>query len=200
LPGREDREVCVTSTDDKRHALRSQPSARRTERLFKAALLVKGVDGAVELVGAVALLLVSGATVRRLVADVLSHDLLGPPDGSLARHFVAGTAEFASGNRTFVVVYVGLHGVVKLALVAALLRRWLPAYPIAMVVLGAFVVYEVYRATHTGSVLLPFLAVLDIAIIVMIVREYRLLRRGRASAQDVDGAGHDEHDHGKRDG
>lgn len=157
----------------------SEPSVRRTEQLFKAALLVKGVDGAAELIGAVALLLVSGATVQRLVADVLSHDLLGPPGGSLARHFVAGTAEFASGNRTFAVVYLGLHGMVKLALVAALLRRWLPAYPIAVVVLGAFVVYEVYRATRTGSVLLPFLAVLDIAIIVVIVREYRLLRRAR---------------------
>ncbi len=42
--------------------------------------------------------------------------------------------------------------------------------------LGAFVVYEVYRATRTGSVLLPVLAALDIAIIVVIVREYRLLR------------------------
>jgi len=86
------------------------------------------------------------------------------------------------------------------ALVTALLRKWLPAYPLAVVILGAFVIYEVYRATHTGSVLLPFLAVLDIAIIVVIVREYRLLRRRRASTQDVDGANHDEHDHGERDG
>ncbi|MDQ4092510.1 MAG: DUF2127 domain-containing protein [Actinomycetota bacterium] len=155
----------------------SQPSVRRTAQLFKAALLVKGVDGAVELIGAVALLVVSGATVQRLVAEVLSRDLLGPPDGSLARHFVADTAEFASGHRTFAVVYLGLHGVVKLVLVVALLRRWLPAYPIAVVVLGTFVVYEVYRATHTGPVLLPLLAVLDIAIIVVIVWEYLLLRR-----------------------
>jgi len=80
------------------------------------------------------------------------------------------------------------------ALVTALLRKWLPAYPLAVVILGAFVIYEVYRATHTGSVLLPFLAVLDIAIIVVIVREYRLLRRRRASTQDVDGAGHSERD------
>jgi uncharacterized membrane protein len=68
---------------------------------------------------------------------------------------------------------------VKLALVAALLRRWLPAYPIAVVLLGTFVVYELYRATRTGSVLLPLLAVLDIAIIAVIMREYRLLRRER---------------------
>jgi uncharacterized membrane protein len=158
----------------------ASPGTRRTELLFRIALLVKAIDGAVELIAAVVLLLISGATVHRLIDDVLSHDLLGPPDGSLARHFVAGTAEFASGNRTFAVVYLGLHGVVKLALVAALLRKWMPAYPVAVVVLGLFVVYEIYRATQTGSVLLPVLAAVDIAIIVMIVREYRLLRATRA--------------------
>ncbi|MGH3786696.1 MAG: hypothetical protein ACRDRG_09135 [Pseudonocardiaceae bacterium] len=61
----------------------SEPRARRTEQLFKVALLIKGVDGSAELLGAMALLLVSGATVHRLVADVLSRDLLGPPDGAL---------------------------------------------------------------------------------------------------------------------
>jgi uncharacterized membrane protein len=158
----------------------ASPGTRRTELLFRIALLVKAIDGAVELIAAVVLLLISGATVHRLIDDVLSRDLLGPPDGSLARHFVAGTAEFASGNRTFAVVYLGLHGVVKLALVAALLRKWMPAYPVAVVVLGLFVIYEIYRATQTGSVLLPVLAAVDIAIIVMIVREYRLLRATRA--------------------
>jgi len=72
--------------------------------------------------------------------------------------------------------------VLKLVLVTALLRKWLAAYPVAVVVLGAFVLYELYRATQTGSILLPFLAVLDIAIIVMVVREYRLLTRERAQA------------------
>jgi uncharacterized membrane protein len=154
-------------------------SARRTERLFRIALLLKGLDGAAELVAAIVLLFVSGTAVHGLVAEIVSRDLLGPPDGFLARHLVAGTAEFASGNRTFVVLYLGLHGVVKLALVAALLRRWLPAYPVAAVVLGVFVVYELYRAVHTDSVVLPLLAVLDILIIIMVVREYRLLRAVR---------------------
>lgn len=149
--------------------------ARRTDRLFRIALLVKAVDGAAELVGALVLLAVPGAALASLVNAVVARDLLGPPDGSLARHFEAGTAEFVSGSRTFAVVYLALHGVVKLALVAALLRRWRPAYPVAALVLGVFVAYEVYRATQTGSLLLPFLAALDVAIIWLIVREYRLL-------------------------
>lgn len=159
--------------------LMDESSARRVERLFKVALLVKGVDGAAELIAAVALMLVPGAKVHGLVADVLARDLLGSADGWLARHFVTVTDQFAAGNRTFAVVYLGLHGVVKLALVGALLRKWLPAYPVAIGVLGVFVVYELYRATRTGSILLPVLAVVDIVIIVVIVREYWLLRRQR---------------------
>ena len=147
-------------------------------------MLVKGIDGAAELIAAMVLLLVSTATVHRLVADVLARDLLGSADGRLARHVVTITDGFATGNRTFAVVYLALHGVVKLALVLALLRKWVPAYPVAIAVLGAFVVYEVYRATRTGSLLLPVLAALDIAIIVVIVREYRLLRRDRPEVKE----------------
>jgi uncharacterized membrane protein len=149
------------------------------ERLFRLALLFKGLDGAAELIGALTLLLIPASAVHHLVADVLARDLLGPPDGFLARHLVAGTAEFATGNRTFVVLYLALHGIVKLALVVALLRHWLPAYPVAVVVLAAFVGYELYRAFHTGSVLLPFLAALDVLVIVLVIREYRVLRRAR---------------------
>jgi uncharacterized membrane protein len=155
--------------------------AHRTDRLFRIALLVKAVDGAAELVGALVLLTVPGAALASLVNDIVARDLLGPPDGSLARHFEAGTAEFVSGSRMFAVVYLALHGVVKLALVVALLlRRWQPAYPVAALVLGVFVAYELYRATRTGSVLLPLLAALDLAIIWLIVREYRLLRASRS--------------------
>lgn len=141
--------------------------------LFRIVVLLKGVDAAAELMIAIVLLVIPQADVHRIVADVVTRDLLGPPDGSLSRHFVSGTAEFASGNRTFAVVYLALHGVVKLALVVALLRRWRPAYPVVIGVLALFVCYEVYRATQTGSVLLPFLAAFDIAVIVLVWREYR---------------------------
>ncbi|MHA6618598.1 DUF2127 domain-containing protein [Pseudonocardia sp. DLS-67] len=150
--------------------------AGRTERWFRAALLLKALDGAAELVGAVVLLLVPAATVHRLVAEVVGRDLLGPPDGFLTRHLVAGTAEFASGGRTFVLVYLGLHGILKLGLVWALLRKVRPAYPVTAAVLAVFVAYELIRAAHTGSAVLVLLAMLDVMVIVFVLREYRLLR------------------------
>jgi uncharacterized membrane protein len=163
----------------------------RSERLFRIAMAFKGIDGLLELVGGITLLLVPQAEVQKAITAVVARDLLGPPDGSLARHFVAGTAEFASGDRTFAVAYLLLHGVLKIGLVVALLRHWLPAYPVAIVVLSAFVVYEVYRATRTGSVLLPVLAVVDVAVITLVVREYRALRRAQSAPRgSVKGSPH----------
>jgi uncharacterized membrane protein len=148
----------------------------RLDRLFRLALLLKGLDGAAELVAALVLVAVPGATIHRLVADVLARDLLGSAHGALAQHVATVTDAFATGDRTFAVVYLALHGVVKLALVGALTARWLPAYPVAAAVLTAFVAYEVWRAVITGSLVLPVLAVLDVAIVVVVVREYRRLR------------------------
>ena len=130
LPGWSGGHRCTRLT---RAAVAGQPPS---PVLFRVAVLVKGLDGAIELIMAVVLLALPQQAVHRLVADVVTRDLLGPPDGALSRHFVAGTAEFASGNRTFVLLYLALHGVIKLALVVALLREWRAAYPVAIAVLG----------------------------------------------------------------
>jgi uncharacterized membrane protein len=71
---------------------------------------------------------------------------------------------------------------VKCGLVLALARRVRPAYPIAAVVLGLFVAYELYRAVRTGSLLLPVLAALDVLVIALVLREYR-----RLPAREPDG-------------
>jgi uncharacterized membrane protein len=146
--------------------------------LFRAALLLKGRDGAVELLAAVALAAATPDLLEGVVRVVLDHHLLGGPHSDLAMRFAAGEEQFLGSGRTFAVVYLALHGVVKCGLVLAMAQRVRPAYPVAAVVLGLFVVYELYRATRTGSVLLPAFAALDLLIIALIIREYLRLRRG----------------------
>jgi len=63
-----------------------------------------------------------------------------------------------------------------------LLRKVLPLYPVACVVLGAFVVYEIFRAVRTHSIALPIFAAIDVVIIILVIREYAQLRRERAAA------------------
>ncbi|MER7015781.1 DUF2127 domain-containing protein [Saccharopolyspora sp. NPDC000359] len=149
-----------------------------TDRLFLVAVLVKGLDGAVQLVGGIALAFLPPDAITRLAHAVVTRDLVGPPTGALAGHFEEAARHFAAGNRAFVVAYLLLHGAIKLVLVTALLREVLPVYPVAAAALGLFVLFEVLRAARTGSLVLPLLAALDVAIIVLVVKEYRELRRG----------------------
>ncbi len=149
------------------------------DRLLRAALVLKGIDGAVELLAGLALLVVGPGTIDGLTRRVVEHHLLGSPHGALAERVSAGEVAFSSGDRTFAVVYLTLHGLVKLGLVGALLREVLPAYPVAVGVLGLFCVYEAYRAVERGSWSLGVAAGLDLAVTVLVLLEYRRLRGRR---------------------
>ncbi len=144
-----------------------------TDRLLRAVLALKGLDGGVELFGAVALAVASPQALGGLARRVVDHHLLGGPHGVVAERFAAGEATLAGSGHTFAVVYLAVHGLVKLGLVVALLRRVRPAYPVAVAVLGVFVLYEGYRAAVRGSLLLWASAALDVVLIVLVVREYR---------------------------
>jgi uncharacterized membrane protein len=157
-----------------------------TDRLFRIAVILKGIDGGVQLLGGLLLIVVPPAAITGLANAIITRDLLGDPGGTLAQHLQTAASSFAGGGgggtRLFAIIYLLAHGVIKLALVWALLRKILIAFPIGVVVLTGFVVYEVWRAAHTHSIALPIFAALDVVIIVLVIREYFKLRRERAEA------------------
>jgi uncharacterized membrane protein len=151
--------------------------ADKTEKLFRVAIALKGIDGGIQVVGAVLLALVPASAVTGLAHSIITRDLLGDPGGVLAQHLQKAAEDFAGGGtKTFAVVYLLAHGLIKLGLVYALARKIVRAYPVAAVVLAAFVVYEIIRAVHTHSIALPFFAALDVVIIGLVLREYQKLR------------------------
>jgi uncharacterized membrane protein len=153
--------------------------ATTTDRLFRVAIAIKGIDGGLQLIGALALIIVPPTVITGWANAIITRDLLGDPNGTLAGHLEKAAADFAGGTRTFAIVYLLAHAVIKLGLVWALVKRVRAAFPVAVVVLAAFVVYEVWRAVHTHSITLPIFAALDVVIIVLIIREYRQLRAER---------------------
>jgi uncharacterized membrane protein len=154
-----------------------------TDKLFKVAIALKGLDGLGQLVLGIVLIFLPPTLITGLANEVVTRDLLGDPAGTLSTHLQTAAHNFADGSsRTFAIGYLLLHAVIKLGLVAALLRKIMPLYPVAAVVLGAFVVYEVYRAVNTHSIALPIFAAIDVVIIILVIREYQQLRRERAES------------------
>jgi uncharacterized membrane protein len=151
-----------------------------TDKLFRIAIALKGLDGGIQVIGAIVLAVIPPAVIGGFAHSIVTRDLLGDQNGTLATHLTKAAADFTGGDtRVFAILYLLLHGIVKLALVVAMLKKILPAYPVAAVVLAGFVVYELWRAVHTHSIALPFFAALDLVIIVLVLREYRQLRAER---------------------
>ncbi|MEI7768509.1 MAG: DUF2127 domain-containing protein [Chloroflexales bacterium] len=76
-------------------------------------------------------------------------------------------------HRVFVVGLWGKAiGLVKLGVVAGVLRRHRWAYPVAISVLGAFIAYQIYRLSYAFSLGLLLLTLFDAAIVGLTWREY----------------------------
>lgn len=105
-----------------------QQKPSTTERLFRIAITVKGLDGGLQLLGAILLVFIKPSYLAGLAQQALTRDLLGAQDGALAKHFQLATDSFIHGNtRWFAIFYLGLHGIIKLGLVFALLKKIRPA-------------------------------------------------------------------------
>jgi uncharacterized membrane protein len=59
-----------------------------------------------------------------------------------------------------------------------LLKHRLWAYPVAVLVFGAFIIYQLYRFMLTQGLGLIVLSLFDLVVIWLIYVEYRALKRG----------------------
>ncbi|HKI86962.1 MAG TPA: DUF2127 domain-containing protein [Thermoanaerobaculia bacterium] len=146
-------------------------------RLFEIGVILKGIDGVLELVGGALLLAVSHPTLNRLVFAITRQEISEDPHDLVANALRSTVAHLSVGTQTFSSVYLLVHGAIKIVLVAGLLRRKLWAYPSALSVLALFVLYQGYRLSHTRSLALLVLTAVDLVILYLIAREYRWLRR-----------------------
>ncbi|MEM5452358.1 DUF2127 domain-containing protein [Paraburkholderia guartelaensis] len=98
-----------------------------------------------------------------LVANILLHTV---------QHLSVDAQRFAG-------IYLLAHGVVKLWLVAGLLRERLRYFPVSIVVFALFIAYQAYRFTYIHSVWLLLVTALDVVVIALTWHEYRYLRDNR---------------------
>lgn len=153
---------------------------RQIRRVFEISVLLKGVHALIECVGGIALYFISTETILRLVNRLTQEELLENPDDFLATHLLRWAQEFSVATKSFYAFYLLSHGIVKLWLVAGLLRNRLWSYPASLWVMGAFIAYQLYRFSYTQSLGLIVLTVFDVFVVVLIWHEWRLVKRLRS--------------------
>jgi len=150
---------------------------KRIHQIFVVSVLFKGAHALIEIVGGVALYLVSAATIVAAVTRWSHDELIEDKHDWIAGQLLRFAGTFSVQAHDFYAFYLLSHGVVKAILVFGLLREKLWAYPASFAVFGAFIAYQLYRYSFTHDVALIFLSIFDLFVIALAVHEYRLLRK-----------------------
>ena len=149
------------------------------DRVFEVGIVLKGLDGLLELIGGVLLLLITPADLNSIVRALTQHERSEDPRDLIASWLLHTADGLTGSGLLFGAAYLLVHGIVKVVLVVALLRNKLWAYPWLIAVLLLFIGYQAYRIALTPSAGLIALTVFDITIVALTVREYQRQRTTR---------------------
>jgi uncharacterized membrane protein len=149
---------------------------RRIHKIFEISVLLKGAHALIECIGGLVLAFVSTTAISRLVNALTQEELIEDPNDFVAAHLLRLAQNLTVSTQRFYAFYLLSHGVIKAFLVIGLLRNKLWAYPFSLVVLGLFIVYQLYRFSYTHGIGLMVLTVFDVIMMGLIWHEYRLVR------------------------
>ena len=150
---------------------------KRIHQIFVFSVLFKGVHAIVEIIGGIALYLVSTETILRSINRWSYDELIEDRHDWIANHLLEFSGNFSIAEHDFYAFYLLSHGIIKTILVIGLLREKLWAYPASFAVFGAFIAYQLYRYSFTHDFGLILLSIFDAFVIYLAVHEYRLLRK-----------------------
>jgi uncharacterized membrane protein len=108
----------------------------------------------------------------------LETSLLRPPPDFIWGFAIKGFQGFtATPQAVWVFIFLS-HGIVKLALIAGLLRNKLWAYPWSAAIFSLFILYQLWQMMSTPSLVLLLIIALDVIVVFLVLHEYRYrLRR-----------------------
>src|SRR5262245_48834974 len=90
--------------------------SKALRRTFEVGLILKGLDGILEVIGGILLLVISPRAIAHLVHDLTMHELSEDPHDFIARSLVHATGHLTGSATTFGAIYLLSHGAAKVVL------------------------------------------------------------------------------------
>jgi len=143
---------------------------------FEIGLLLKGIDGLLEIIGGILLTVLNPQRMNRMVSFFTQHELSEDPKDTVANFLVALGHSFSISAQQFAAVYLISHGAIKLILILLLWKKKLWAYPLSILFLVLFIIYQIYHYTFTHSASMILLTLLDTVMIILTYLEYKRIQ------------------------
>jgi len=139
---------------------------------YLGAILIKGFDGALETLTGITLAITGPQRFYGWVIRFTAPELTGHHP---ALHAIrSGATRLAEASHEFVLFYLLVHGFLKLGIVVALLwRGGRLVFPIAALILAAFVVYMSWHLSMRWSGWVLSFALFDLLTLALVLNEWR---------------------------
>lgn len=147
------------------------------DRAFRISLIVKGFDGALQLIGGVAVLFVEPGTLSRWFRYLTRYLLHRNPHNSESNFIHSAAQQFGFSVEILICIYLLSHGVIKVLLVYGLLKGKLWVFPAALTGFGFFLAVEVYRISEHFYWGILILMCVDVFVITMVILEYLKVKK-----------------------
>lgn len=142
------------------------------DKIFEGGIIIKGISGLLELIGGFLLLFMNPDRLKRLLEFVTQRHIVNDPHNRFDAYLLHITQHFSSGSKAFGVAYLWIHAVIKLVAVIGILQNRLWAYPFSLIMLGLFIIYQLYSIIVDVSLGMILLTIFDVLIVWLIWHEY----------------------------
>jgi uncharacterized membrane protein len=153
------------------------------DRYFRIGVILKAIDGGLEIAGGLLLVIVPIAKVKGLVASLCLYEIQQDNHHAFIASLILHLNQKIDPHiELFAVFYLLAHGGIKLLLALALIKQYYRLYPYAIGFLLAFVGYQIYLICFNHSVTLAVLTVFDCGVAWLTYLELKRHRKAASHA------------------
>lgn len=149
----------------------------KTIPLFKISMVWRTFYGTLKIIFGLILLRILSVGISGISYNLIGKELLEDPNDLFIKLIEIFINKVTAGTGTFVAFYLIFWGIIDAFFSFYLLKKKIWAYPITLMLIFGFTLYEIYRYFHTFSGTLLFVIFIDIAISLLIYKEYILLKK-----------------------
>lgn len=151
---------------------------------FKIGLMIQLLLGLSQLVSGLVLWFSPSGSILAVVDWLTANEIVEDPNSRGVSLLTQWASHLSARAEGFYSYYLVGHGLLNLFAATAMLRHWPGSYPLSMVVLGLFMVFQMWEYFHTFDPMLLILTVVDIAVITVITIEERQRRHRQPAPAD----------------
>lgn len=145
----------------------------KLDQIFHISILLKTLEAVLEVFSGVILFFITPHFINHWGNVLTRGELSEDPNNFIANFLSHSIHHLSSISTTYAAIYLLTHGVVKLVALAAVLKDKFWGYPLLLIVLVIFIIYQTIQLIHQVTLGLLALNIFDVFVVVLTALEWR---------------------------